>query len=501
MALSRSSRLSADRLFRRLPQPLKTLAASAHGARLARRRYGGVGKVPATEALVAAALEREHWDADRWRGYLEERTVAMLRHAASRVPYYRELWQQRGSSAAPDDLAQWPVLEKETLRRRPEDFITDDAPKFYAESTSGTTGTPLRLVRSAATERAWYALFEARSRRWYGVDRFTPWAILGGRLVTPPERSEPPFWVWNAGLRQLYLSSYHLGPGRAVAYLDAMARRCVRHIYGYPSALHELARAVLDAAPEAGRRLGLEVIVTNAEPLLDVQRRTLEAAFGCPVRETWGMAELVAAAGECEEGSLHLWPEVGLVEVDSVEVDSRELDDGEVIATTLLARDQPLVRYRLGDRLAAAPDPPGEVACPCGRTLPVIDGLEGRVDDVLILPDGRRVGRLDPVFKGDLPLHEAQIVQDAPDRVRLRYVPAEDFGDDDRRELRRRLAERLGGSGSGSGAVSEAVSGADASPPGLEIRLESMVRIPREENGKFRAVVRTFDPETPGGAP
>ena len=466
-----SSPISPDRVFRRLPQPLKTAAASVHGARLARRRYGGVGPVEATERLVDEALERERWDAATWQSWLDERRTAMLRHAASKVAHYRRYWRgESGDGDASSDLAGWPILDKSAVRRAPESFVADDSPKLYAESTSGTTGTPLRLFRSAAVEREWYALFEARSRRWYGVDRFTPWAILGGRLVVPPERKEPPFWVWNGGLRQLYLSSYHLRPDWVAHALGEMAHRGVRHVYGYPSAVHELARAVLEADPDAGRRLGLKVVVTNAEPLLEVQRRDIEAAFVCPVRETWGMAELVAAAGECEHGGLHLWPEVGLVEVD---------DDHEVVATTLIARDQPLIRYRLGDRLAETPTAPGNATCPCGRTLPVLAGLEGRIDDVLALPDGRRVGRLDPVFKGDLPIREAQIVQESPTRVRLCYVPADGFDDSSRNELRRRLAERLGGP--------------DQDQIGVEIALDAVERIPRDANGKFRAVVRAFD--------
>ncbi|MDA8020281.1 MAG: hypothetical protein MPN21_22820 [Thermoanaerobaculia bacterium] len=469
MAFSRSRPLSAERVFRRLPQPLKTLAASAHGARLARRRYGGVGRVSETERLVEEALEREHWDRTRWQPFLDELRSKILRHAASRVPHYRRHW--RGEPSL--DLEDWPVLDKETVRREPMSFVAAGSPKLYPEATSGTTGTPLRLFRSSAVERAWYALFEARSRRWYGVDRFSPWAILGGRLVAPTRRLDPPFWVWNAGLRQLYLSSHHVRPAAAGHYVDVMARRGIRHVYGYPSAVHELARAILETDSEAGRRLGLTVVVTNAEPLLEVQRRDIQSAFGCPVRETWGMAELVAAAGECEHGSMHLWPEVGHVEV--VEGDR----GSEILATTLIARDQPLIRYRLGDRLPDAPEPPGRATCPCGRTLPVLGPLEGRVDDLLLLPDGRRIGRLDPVFKGDLPLREAQIVQETPDRVRLRYVPADGFGGDDAQELYHRLAERLG------------------PIDNLQILLDEVERVPRESNGKFRAVVRAFDPETP----
>src|SRR5437016_14584366 len=90
--------------------------------------------------------------------------------------------------------------------------------------TSGTTGQSLDLWRSKSTERAWYALFEARCRRWYGVSRHERWAILGGQLVTPVGLRRPPFWLWNAALNQLYMSSYHSAPDLVPHYLDSLSR-------------------------------------------------------------------------------------------------------------------------------------------------------------------------------------------------------------------------------------------------------------------------------------
>ena len=92
--------------------------------------------------------------------------------------------------------------------------------------------------------RAWYALFEARWRGWYGVSRRDRWAILGGQLVAPVSATRPPFWVWNAALSQLYMSSYHLAPELIPAYLDELARRRITYLWGYSSALHALAKSV-----------------------------------------------------------------------------------------------------------------------------------------------------------------------------------------------------------------------------------------------------------------
>ena len=98
----------------------------------------------------------------------------------------------------------------------------------------------------------------------------------------------------------------------------------------------------------------------------------------------------------------------------------------------------------------------------------MLDSVEGRLDDVVQTADGRRVGRLDPVFKGGLPLREAQIIQERIDRLRVRYVPAAGFSESTKVELRRRLELRLGE---------------------MEVDFEPVAAIPRTANGKLRAVV------------
>lgn len=455
-------------LYHRLPGPLREASASLHGYRLRRWRYG-----PETDPLIAATLERDRWSPEQWERWRAERLPPFLRRAATAVPFYRRHWEERlaaGDRASPERLEDWPVLSKESVRADPRAFLSEDCDprRMRHEHTSGTTGTPLSLWQTRATVRAWYAISEARIRHWNGLTRGDRWAMFGGQLIVPVERSTPPFWVWNAGLRQLYLSSYHLAPDHIRDYVDALWRHRVRYVFGYASSLHTMAKLVREQGLELPPLL---VAIGNAEPLYAYQREEIAQVFRCPVRETYGMAEMVTAASECAEGRLHSWPEVGVTEVLDDESDAEVAagESGRLVCTGLVNREMPLIRYALGDRGRFAPE---SRACPCGRRLPVLEAVEGRSDDVVITPDGRRVGRFDPVFKADLPIREAQIVQEGPARLVVRVVPAPGFNATHAEDLSRRVRMRVGDS--------------------MAVVVEPVDRIPRTAAGKFRAVVRQF---------
>ena len=111
----------------------------------------------------------------------------------------------------------------------------------------------------------------------------------------------------------------------------------------------------------------------------------------------------------------------------------------------------------------------GEPGCPCGRTFPVVDRIEGRVDDCIITPDGRRVGRLDPIFKAVQGIHEARIVQDESDHLRIELVPRPVVSDQERATLLDELRRRVG--------------------PRMRITIVTVDAIPRTRAGKLRTVV------------
>jgi phenylacetate-CoA ligase len=449
------------KIYHSLPGYLRSGVASLRGYYLRSWRYG-----PETDRIVEEALGRESWSSNQWRAWQEERLAYILHRAATRVPYYRAQWaerRRRGDHASWELLENWSTLAKEAVRKNPVAFVADDCDlrRMWHEQTSGTTGKPMQLWWSLDTVRNWYALCEARYRQWHGISRHDRWLMLGGQLIAAGNQQRPPFWVWNRGMNQLYMSSNHLRSDLFGYYMEAIARYGPTYAMGYPSSLSALAQLVLESGRQA---LDMTVVITNAEPVFDYQRTAIAEAFKCSVRETYGMAEIVVAASECAAERLHLWPEVGWVEVMENNQSLPAGVSGDLVCTGLLNVDMPLIRYEVGDRGTITAEAGN---CRCGRTLPEISRIEGRSNDVLIAPDGRRVYWVNPVFYG-LPVREAQIIQDEFNRLRVRYVPAPDFTTASQRSIIDRIKARMGK---------------------VEVIMEPTDAIPRGPNGKFRAVI------------
>lgn len=453
------------KLYHRLPAAARSAVASMRGYYLNYSRYGAD-----TEARVEQALEREFWDRDRLEEWTDRRLASMLECAATKVPYYRRQWDAAANQGdAWRSLAEWPVLRKDALRGNKDDFLADDAdPKrLYLEHTSGTTGTPVEFWSDRATLQSWYALAEARWRRWYGVSRHDRWAIIGGQQVVAFKQQKPPFWVWNAGLNQLYMSALHIKPDLLVHYLDAIRRYKIVYLYGYSSSLYWLALAAI----ENKVTLDLKVVLTNAEPLYDYQREAMRQAFNCPVRETYGLCEMVSAMSECEFERLHLWTDAGVAEL--LDDNDRPVGPGEkgrLVCTGLLNEVMPLIRYEVMDEARFAPP---DYQCECGRSLPVVEKVLGRLDDTIITKDGRKLALLDIVFGSHLHIKEAQIVQETLDLIRVRVVPARGWCEADAREIKAAMLERMGET---------------------EVRVELVEEIERTFAGKLRVMVSKIDP-------
>lgn len=449
----------AFRIYNLLPHSLKEFAASLYAKKLQQFRRNNT-----SDARIREAALREKWTFEQWETYHENELENVLKRAAYHVPYYRNYWQKKGyENGAWKKLENWPILTKKEVREHNHELLADDCdPKdMYTEYTSGTSGTPLTVYWSKETTLEYYAIFERRIRNWHDANWDMNYLMLGGRMIIPVSQQKPPFWVKNNYMNQLYLSSYHLSAQNIGAYAEAIKKFKPEYMFAYASSMYSLSLL----AKESGIKMpALKCAISNAEPLLAHQVETIREVFSCKMVNTYGMSEL--AAGACtfdNENELVLWPEVSKIEVLNFDNDNsvNEGENGRFICTTLLNKDMPLIRYEIGDSGAIT-------RSRSGINHYKITELTGRIDDLVKTRDGRRIGRLDPVFKNNLNIKEAQIIQKSAENFTIKIVPDINYNPSNAEAMVESLKQRIGD---------------------CIVTIEVVDSIPRTNTGKFKAVI------------
>jgi len=448
-------------IYSALPIFAQNLACTWAGYRRSRLRF-----TPHFHQTLANWEASIHAPVEALRAIQCRRLRHLVDHARHNVPHYRDL--SPASDAADPERALWetlasiPPLEKSTYRERTEEMLAGNIPKrrLLRGKTSGTTGTALTLWWTPEALAEEFASFW-RGRRARGIRLDDPNLTFNGQSVVPFDQTRPPFWRTNHWSRQTLFSLYHMSPENLPAYLDAVHATPAAFAQGYPSGLFLVARALLDAGRPlpAGR---LKAVFTSSESLLAFQRETIEAGFGAPIHDRYGVSEFCVSMTECPERRLHVDMEFCLVEVE-VEEETQEWVRGPLLVTGFANEATPFLRYRVGDVGTRALGP-----CPCGRPGDSFLEIDGRIEDYVMTPDGRLVGRLDHVFKEQLDVAEAQVLQDDRDAVDVSVVRRPSFDASSERKLLAEFRSRLGEE--------------------IRIDLHYVDAIPRESNGKFRAV-------------
>jgi phenylacetate-CoA ligase len=242
-------------------------------------------------------------------------------------------------------------------------------------------------------------------------------------------------------------------------YVEELNRRRPPWIQGYPSLLALLAGYM--ETSHHGLTYRPRVVTIGAESLLPHQKQLIKRAFGADCRQHYGTTEAVANISECIEGRLHVDEDFSWVEFVP---DTNE--SVRIIGTGFCNQAFVLLRYEVGDHAVL---PGSNVACPCGNTGRIVDAIDGRIEDYVVTPDGRRIGRLDHILKDMVNVRECQILQEEIGRVEFRVVRGPRFTDRDRTTLLVEARRRLG--------------------DGVRIDLSYADALHRSKTGKLRFVV------------
>ena len=441
-------------LYSALPIPLQHACVTAQGAKYYHWRYGGI-----FQEYWRALKRAEYLPADELRELQTAGLNRLLQFAATHVPYYRK----HGPAVH---------TTKDQIRERPEDFIADTLPRraLIPWHTSGTTGKPLTVYYSRQAMQKMWAFVELY-RNTAGVTKNDRRGQFTGKMIVPPAgvpsgpgapAASKIFWRRDLANRALLLSTVHLLPANLPCYAAALERFRPAYLSGYPSSMYVLAEHYRQSGRPAPP---LKAALPSAETLLDHQRRAIEETFATRVFDQYGQAEMQSFWYECQARRMHAHPLAGLTEILRPDGTPAALGEmGEVVLTGLVNDAMPLVRYHVGDTARFA-----TTSCSCGRGMPVIEEIGGRLDDFVYTRERGFLGRLDPVLKGVRNIVESQLEQESLDVLRVRFVPAAGFAAEDLHMLENNLRARVGRS--------------------IHLEFECTDRIPRSPTGKFRFVI------------
>ena len=419
-------------------------------------------------ALLRAMEGSQWWPARRLDELRIARLCALLEHAGSHVPYYRDLFARLDFDPRTvtrlEDLRALPLLDKSTIRANTERMKSEQAVGLARFNTGGSSGEP--LIFFIGVERVSHDVAAKwRATRWWNVDIGDPEIVVWGSPVELGAQDRVRA-IRDKVLRTELLPAFEMSEAKLDAFVERIRAKRPRMLFGYPSSISLIAQH----ARKRGIRmddLGIRVVFVTSERLYDHQRATIETTFGCGVANGYGGRDAGFLAHQCPAGGMHITAEDVIIEI--IDGDGNPLpagESGEIVVTHLATRDFPFIRYRTGD-VGVLDDR----QCACGRTLPLLKEVQGRSTDFVIAADGTVMHGLALIYVlRDLPAVRAfKIVQHTRERVEIMVVGGDGFSEATEASIRSGIGRRLGA--------------------GVDVDVRRVDEIPAEKSGKHRYVV------------
>ena len=369
-----------------------------------------------------------------------ERLRIQLTHAYKNIPFYRRRMEKLGITpfdiTSLSDFKKFPVVTKQDVQNHKPEMMAQNIPEKLRvrNQSGGSTGIPLQFwvdkerfdSRRASTDR---------HNSWAGLRPGDWCAQLWGAKIDVGDSSTPRVtWRQRMLHRMLPLNTVSIGPNDLNAYIEILRRYRPRHMVAYAQSAVMFARHCAEVGADDIR---FDSMITTAEILRPEDRAFLEETFRGKVFNRYGCREISVLASECEyHTGMHVNADALILEIEPVAGASGNM--GRVLVTDLFNRSMPLIRYEIGDMASWSEDSP----CPCGRSLPRLANIDGRVTDFLRLPDGTLLSgiALATLVIADLPgLRQVQFVQRGATHVHLNVVAIAGQATDAVDELKRRL--------------------------------------------------------------
>ena len=307
---------------------------------------------------------------------VNDRLQAILKSDNYFAKIYREMGVTEVKTA--EDFHKLPFIDKAELRNAYPLGIqaAPDEDIVRIHSSSGTTGKPVIIPYTRKDVEDWATMF-ARCYETAGITKDDRIQITPG------------YGLWTAGIgfqlgaEKLGAMTIPMGPGntdKQIKFMQDMESTvlCATSSYALLLAEEIEKRGVKDT-------IKLRKGVIGSERWGPKMRARIANELGVELYDIYGLTEVYGPgiAINCEyETGMHYFDDYLYFEVIDPKT-GKTLPDGELgelVITTLEKEGAPLIRYRTHDLTRIIPD---DVPCPCGRTLPRIDVILGRTDDMV----------------------------------------------------------------------------------------------------------------------
>ncbi len=373
-------------------------------------------------------MERTQWlPLEQIRARQLQQLQFLCRYACQEVPFYQNRFRNGKLLSKPLTWDIWrslPYLTRDDIQKEGATLLTRKMPPRHGRpfkvSTSGSTGKPVTVWHNDMTTFFWRA-FTLREHFWHQRDFSGKLAAI--RFVETEEATMPDGLKldgWGAST-DIVLKT---GPAAILTIqtpVDQQAAWLLRENPEYlltnPTNAMALAQHFRDSGKELPRLLEVR---TMGETLAPETVQTCKEVWGVEVTDIYSTREVGYIALQCpEHRRYHEQSENILVEIlrdDGTPCAPGEV--GKVVITSLINYACPIIRYDVGDYAEQGSQ------CSCGRGLPVIQKIMGRVRNILKLPNGQSNW---PVFnykelEKTVPYRQIQVIQHSLTQLEVRLV-------------------------------------------------------------------------------
>jgi phenylacetate-CoA ligase len=406
--------------------------------------YETVVRRRATATHVAEYGASQWLSADALAALQLNRLNTLLAHCWEHVPFLQSHWRSAGCVPGElrhvNELARYPTLTKAHISANYDGMTALPwRGRTLSKVTGGSTGDPFRFeytmdVYARRTAIMW------RGYGWGGAGLGARTAYLWGTGLRSGGWGGLKDRMYHGAFNRRFFDAFSLSGANIDRRIDEIHQYRPRAVVGYVAPVALVARRMI----ETGRTLrGVRGVLTGAEALFEPERRDIEKAFGCPVFDTYGSREVMLMASECErhEGRHVNADHLVLETLGADGLPTKPGESGDVALTDLHNFGMPMVRYLNGDRATYS-----GMKCSCGRGLPLLASIDGRVLDLIKTLDGRLVpGEFFVASMLDSPdVTQWQVVQTAVDCVQLRLVVAQSWTPERRNKMATKLQATVG---------------------------------------------------------